>query len=90
MPDEKQDIPQQDDDDVDAHLIKEALAAGTMSAALFAGSARAMPVDPGQPGDVTAAQTDHSLAGKKAQTKKQKKVQTQQRRDGTHGQVTDG
>jgi len=88
MPDEKQDIPQPEDDDVDAHLIKEALAAGTASAALFAGAANAMPIDPGGPGTTAAGQTDKSLAGKKKQKKVKK--QSQQRRDGTHGHVTDG
>src|SRR5215213_3048071 len=36
-----------DDNDVEAHMLKEALAAGAVSAALFAGQAGAANVDPG-------------------------------------------
>jgi hypothetical protein len=38
---ERDDIPPEGEEDVEAHLIKETLAAGAISAALFAGSAQA-------------------------------------------------
>ena len=88
MSDER-DVPQIDEDDVDAHGMKEAIAVGAAGAAIFAGSAaaRTLPVDPGQSGSTAAAQSDHTLAGKQKQ-KKQKK-QAVQRQDGVHGAITE-